>query len=127
MLFSNENEDKLAKEARNLNIDDYNVSIQDANAIAKSKLREKSIPMKQLICNINADRSTTKTIARLRTNHHRGMKIDREGRKVYKKCDNCPDTQLTPCHSFECPAMSVNQGEMGVLPSLIEQYDDNIK
>ncbi|GFW81144.1 hypothetical protein TNCV_4805121 [Trichonephila clavipes] len=43
---------------------------------------EKSSPVKPQICNISADRLITKTIARLRTGHHRGMKIDRDGRRI---------------------------------------------
>lgn len=76
---------------------------------------------------MNADRFTTKTIVRLRTNHHRSMKIDKEGRRVYRNCDNCSDVQLTPSHIFECPAISANLIKLGILPSLIDLYDENIK
>ncbi|GFY01410.1 RNase H domain-containing protein [Trichonephila clavipes] len=75
-----ENADKLTKEARNLNNDNFvNVTLLDANAVTKFKLKEKSIPVKHQIFNISGDRLITKTIARLRTGHHRGMKFDRDG------------------------------------------------
>ena len=55
------------------------------------------------------------------------MKINREDAMVHRNCNNCPDTQLTPCHIFECPAINANLREIGVLPSLIDLYDDNIQ
>ncbi|GFV45841.1 uncharacterized protein TNCV_2322011 [Trichonephila clavipes] len=77
----------------------------DANAVANFKLREKSIPAKHQIFNIRGDSPITKTIARLRTGHYIGMKFDRYGRRPYRNCDNCLDTELTPAHIFDCPAI----------------------
>ena len=75
-IAGNENADKLAKETRNLNTHNHSVSLLDANAAAKSKLREKSIQAKHQLCEINAERLITKTIIRLRTGLYRGMKIN---------------------------------------------------
>ncbi|GFT95822.1 ribonuclease H [Trichonephila clavipes] len=46
-ITGNENADKLAKEARSLNNDNFvNVILLDANAVTNFKLREKSIPVR---------------------------------------------------------------------------------
>ena len=55
------------------------------------------------------------------------MKINREDAMVHRNCNNCPDTQLTPCHIFECPAICANLTEIELLPSLINLYDDKIQ
>ncbi|GFX31338.1 uncharacterized protein TNCV_2061561 [Trichonephila clavipes] len=70
-------------EVRNLNNDNLvNVTLADANAVANFKLREITILAKRQLCNIlSGDRLITKTIARLRIGHYRGMKIDRDGRE----------------------------------------------
>ncbi|GFX15429.1 RNase H domain-containing protein [Trichonephila clavipes] len=98
--------DKMVKEARNLNNDKFvNITLLDANSVANFKLREKSISVNHQICNISGDRLITKTIARLRTGHYRGMKFDRVGTRSYRNCDNSLDTELTPAHIFDCPAI----------------------
>ncbi|GFW57723.1 RNase H domain-containing protein [Trichonephila clavipes] len=104
--FRNENADKVAKEARNLNNDNcVNITLLNANAVENFKLRDKSIPVKHQICNVSGDRIITKTIARLRTDHYRGIKFDWDGRRSNKSCDNCLDTELTPVHIFDCTAI----------------------
>ena len=124
-IASNENADKLTNECRNLNTNKNSVSLQDGNAITKSILRENSIQVKHQLCEINADRLITKTIIRLRNGHYRGMKISKEGGRVYRNCNICPYTRLTTCHIFEYPAISASLTEIGVLPSLIDIYEDN--
>ncbi|GFU93052.1 RNase H domain-containing protein [Trichonephila clavipes] len=112
-ITGNENVDKLAKEARNLNNDNFvNVTLLDANVVPNFKLREKSIPVNHQICNKRGERLITKAIARLRTGHHRGMKFDRNGR-IYRNCDNCLDIELTPAHIFDCPSILVAVQEIG--------------
>lgn len=49
---------------------------------------------------MNADQHKTKTIVRLRTGHHKRMKIVRSGRKTYRNCNNCTDTVVTPTNIF---------------------------
>ncbi|GFU70437.1 RNase H domain-containing protein [Trichonephila clavipes] len=79
---------KLVKEARNLNHDNFvNVTLLDPNAVTSFKWREKSIPVKLQICNISGDRLITKTIARLRTDPHRGMQFYRDGSRFYRNCE----------------------------------------
>ena len=79
-----------------------NISSLNENGIADVKLREKLYPKNSHICKINADQLITNTIVRLRMGHQRGMRIDREGRKYYRKCDNYSETELTPDHIFNC-------------------------
>ncbi|GFV64282.1 uncharacterized protein TNCV_1150951 [Trichonephila clavipes] len=80
----------------------------------------------QLVCNISGDRRLTKTIARLRTGHHRGMMFDRDDRRTYRNCDNCLDTELTPTHIFDSPAILAALQEIGVFFSSTNLYVDNI-
>ncbi|GFW18290.1 hypothetical protein TNCV_4008291 [Trichonephila clavipes] len=76
-ITGNDNADKLTKEARNLNKDNFvNIILLDVNTVADFKLREESIPVKH---QISGDRLITKTIGRRRTGHYRGMKFDRGG------------------------------------------------
>ncbi|GFW78587.1 uncharacterized protein TNCV_2243871 [Trichonephila clavipes] len=67
--------------------------------------RLRSTAVKDQICNTSANSLITKTIARLKTGHHRGMEFDRDGRRTYKKCDNCLEIELIPAHIFDCPAI----------------------
>ncbi|GFX29416.1 RNase H domain-containing protein [Trichonephila clavipes] len=99
----------------------------DANAVTNFKLREKSIPIYHQICNISGGSLIAKTIARLRSGHHKGMKFDRDGRKTYRNCDNCLDADLTLADIFDCPAIFAALQEIGVLFSLTNLYGDNIK
>ncbi|GFW64625.1 uncharacterized protein TNCV_700311 [Trichonephila clavipes] len=102
---SNENTEKVEKEARNPNYDNFvNVTLLDANPISNFKLREMSIPVNHQFCNINRDRLITKTLARLRTGDYRRMMVDRDGRRTYRNCDNNSDTELEPAHIFGCLA-----------------------
>ncbi|GFX18991.1 RNase H domain-containing protein [Trichonephila clavipes] len=104
-ITGNENADKLTKEVRILNNDNFvNVTLLTANAVTNFKLREKSISVKRQICNRSGGRFLTKTIARLRRGHHIGMNFDRDSRRTYRNCDNSLDTELTPAHIFDCPA-----------------------
>ncbi|GFW64695.1 uncharacterized protein TNCV_700981 [Trichonephila clavipes] len=82
---------------------------------------------KQKICNISEDRLITKTITTLRTDHYRVMKFDSDGRRSYRNCDNCLDTELTPAHTFDCSAILATLQEIGVLFSSTNLYEDNIE
>ncbi|GFU56132.1 uncharacterized protein TNCV_711941 [Trichonephila clavipes] len=57
------------------------------------------------LCNISGNRLVTKSIARGRRGHHRGMKINRDGRRTYRNCDTCLNTELTLAHILDCPAI----------------------
>ncbi|GFW82806.1 uncharacterized protein TNCV_3493761 [Trichonephila clavipes] len=130
LFIDSENADKLAKEARYLNNDNFvNVTLLDANDITNFKLREKSIPVKHQICHISEGRLIyiTKTFTRLRTGHLRVMQFDRDGIRTYRNCDNCLDIELTPAHIFDCPAILAAFQEIGILLSSTNLYVDNIK
>ncbi|GFS62083.1 uncharacterized protein TNCV_476501 [Trichonephila clavipes] len=71
------------------------------------------MPVKHQICNISGDHPKPKIITRLRTGHHRRMKFNRDGRRTYRSCDNCIDTELTPAYIFDCPAILAVLQEMG--------------
>ncbi|GFT60846.1 RNase H domain-containing protein [Trichonephila clavipes] len=121
-----ENADKQAKEAGNLKNDNFvNVTLLDGNAVTNFKLREESIPVKHQLCNRNGDYLITNT--RIRTGHYDGMKIDWEGKRTYRNCDNCLDTELKPAHIFDSPAILAALKGIGVLFSSINLYVDNIE
>ena len=52
------------------------------------------------------------------------MRKGGEGRKHYRKCDNCSKTKLTPDHIFNCPTPSLSK--IDVLPTTIHQFEDII-
>ncbi|GFX53303.1 RNase H domain-containing protein [Trichonephila clavipes] len=126
-ITDKKNMDKLAKEARNLNNDNFvNVTLLDANIIANFKLREKSIPVKHRICIISENHLITKATAKLKIGNHKGMKIDKHSRTC-RNCDNSLDTELTPAHIFNCPAIVASLQIIGLLVSSANFYRDNIE
>ncbi|GFX20447.1 hypothetical protein TNCV_3488041 [Trichonephila clavipes] len=56
------------------------------------------------------------TIARLRTEHLKGMKIHPDKTRSYVQCKHCPDLQLTPNHVLECPTVATKLLKMGMVP-----------
>ena len=59
--------------------------------------------------------------------HHRGMRFGREGKKHYRKFDDCLETELTPDHIFNCLAIVTNLLTISVLPTTLDLYEDKIK
>ncbi|UYV79184.1 hypothetical protein LAZ67_17001401 [Cordylochernes scorpioides] len=104
-IEGNEMADELAKEARKLSQRKEQMSVFDADALAKYKIIKQKI-RKDQICEINSERKLTKTIARLRTKHYKEMTIHPDGTITYRACNNCPGVELTPTHIFSCPAMA---------------------
>lgn len=51
--------------------------------MSKFRFKQQSVPIKSQLCNINVDWHVFKTIVGLRTDHYKGMKIDRYGMKSY--------------------------------------------
>ncbi|GFW27541.1 uncharacterized protein TNCV_163811 [Trichonephila clavipes] len=94
--------------------------------VANFKFREKSIIVKNPLCNTSGDRLITKTIARLRIDHYTGMKFDRD-RRTYRNCDNCSYTELTAVNVFDCPAILAAVQEIEVLFSSLNLCVDNIE
>ncbi|GFX42481.1 uncharacterized protein TNCV_1520441 [Trichonephila clavipes] len=54
------------------------------------------------------------------------MEFDRDGR-TYRNYNNCLDTELTPAHIFDCPAILAALQEIWVLVSSTNLYVDNIE
>ncbi|GFW02563.1 hypothetical protein TNCV_2455791 [Trichonephila clavipes] len=61
-------------------------------------------------------RIITSTIARLRTEHFKGMKIHPDKIRSYVQCKHCPDLQLTPNHILECPTVATKLLKMRMVP-----------
>ncbi|GFX37384.1 RNase H domain-containing protein [Trichonephila clavipes] len=61
-------------------------------------------------------RIITFTIARLRTEHLKGLKIHPDKTRSYVQCKHCPDLQLTPNHILECPTVATKLLKMGMVP-----------
>ncbi|GFX45104.1 hypothetical protein TNCV_3431521 [Trichonephila clavipes] len=57
-----------------------------------------------------------KSIARLRPEHFKGMKIHPDKTRSYVQCKHCPDLQLTPNHILECPTIATKLLKMGMVP-----------
>ncbi|GFW88707.1 hypothetical protein TNCV_2833671 [Trichonephila clavipes] len=73
----------------------FPIRLAFAMSINKSQAFESgNLAVKHRLCS-SVDRLVAKAIARLRTGYYRGMKIDTDGRKAYRNCDNCSGTELT--------------------------------
>ncbi|GFV05741.1 hypothetical protein TNCV_3280361 [Trichonephila clavipes] len=72
---------------------------------------------KPLVTNSDCPRIITSTIARLRTEHLKGMKIHpRQEQDHMFNAKHCPDLQLTPNHILECPTVATKLLKMGMVP-----------
>ncbi|GFU87211.1 hypothetical protein TNCV_1059231 [Trichonephila clavipes] len=71
---------------------------------------------KPLVTEFDCPRIITSTIARLRTEHLKGMKIHPDKTRSYVLCKHCPDLQLTPNHTLECPTVATKLLKMGMVP-----------
>ena len=102
----NEIADALAKEARPLNTNRITkVTLSDISSVAKAKLIDRETNIKHQIPEISTNRTLTSTLTRLRTGHFRGMKVHKYGTRTFFHRKNCPDTELTPEHLFNCSAI----------------------
>ena len=99
----------------------------DINIIADIKLREKLHPTKCQICKITADKLIIKTIVKVRMGYHRRMKIEREDKKHYRKCNNCWETELAVDYIFNSPTTIPKLLKIGVLPTTIDLYEEDIE
>ncbi|UYV73668.1 K02A2.6-like [Cordylochernes scorpioides] len=110
-IGGNEMADEIAKEARNLSRRKEQISVFDADNLAKYKVIQPKIRRDQ-ICGMNSERKLTKTITRLRTKHYKEMTIHPDGTRTYRTFNNCPGVELTPTHIFSCPAMALQKIDM---------------
>ncbi|GFV34983.1 hypothetical protein TNCV_2098101 [Trichonephila clavipes] len=68
------------------------------------------------VTEFDCPRIITSTIARLRTEHLKSIKIHPDKTRSYVQCKHCPDLQLTPNHFLECPAVATKLLKMGMVP-----------
>ncbi|GFW36384.1 RNase H domain-containing protein [Trichonephila clavipes] len=112
----------LAKEARDIEHKCTTITLDDANAVAKHRIMNHTFK-KPLVTEFDCPRIITSTIARLRTEHLKGMKIHPDKTRSYVQCKHCPDLQLTPNHILECQTVATKLLKMGMVPlrdSLLE-------
>ncbi|GFX30242.1 hypothetical protein TNCV_1963491 [Trichonephila clavipes] len=105
----------LAKEARDIEHKCTTITLDDANAVAKHRIMNHTFK-KTLVTEFDCPRIITSTIARLRTEHLKGMKIHPDKTRLYVKCKHCPDLQLTPNHILECPTVATKLLKMAMVP-----------
>ncbi|GFW26885.1 retrovirus-related Pol polyprotein from transposon 412 [Trichonephila clavipes] len=105
----------LAKEARDIDHKCTTITLDDANAVAKHRIMNHTFK-KPLVTEFDCRRIITSTIARLRTEHLKGMKIHPDKTRSYVQCKHCPDLQLTPNHILECPTVATKLLKMGMVP-----------
>ncbi|GFV31008.1 hypothetical protein TNCV_4014421 [Trichonephila clavipes] len=104
----------LAKEARDIDHKCTTITLDDANAVAKHRIMNHTFK-KTLVTEFDCPRIITSTIARLRTEHLKGMKIHPDKTRAYVQCKHCPDLQLTPDHILECPTVATKLLKMGMV------------
>ncbi|GFT74486.1 RNase H domain-containing protein [Trichonephila clavipes] len=114
-IQGNECADILTKEARDINHKSTAITLDDANAVAKHIIMNRTFK-KTLVTEFDCPRIITSTIARLRTEQLKGMKIHPDKTRSYIQCRDCPDLQLTPNHIFECPTVATKLLKMGMVP-----------
>ncbi|GFR28390.1 hypothetical protein TNCT_73151 [Trichonephila clavata] len=61
--------------------------------------------IKPIIPELNCPRNLSSTVAKLRMGHFKAMKVSPDNSRSYPICRNCPQTQLTPYHIFDCKAI----------------------
>ncbi|GFU27990.1 uncharacterized protein TNCV_3153361 [Trichonephila clavipes] len=105
----------LAKEARDIEHKCTTITLDDANAVAKHRIMNHTFK-KPLVTEFDCPRIITSTIARLRTEHLKGMEIHPDKTRSYVHCKHCPDLQLTPNHILECPTAATKLLKMGMVP-----------
>ncbi|GFW08461.1 probable RNA-directed DNA polymerase from transposon BS [Trichonephila clavipes] len=115
IIEGNECADSLAKEARDIEHKCSTITLDDANAVAKHRIVNHTFK-KPLVTEFDCPRIITSTIARLRTEHLKGMKIHPDKTRSYVQCKHCPDLQLTPNHILECPTVATKLLKMGMVP-----------
>ncbi|GFT01034.1 RNase H domain-containing protein [Trichonephila clavipes] len=80
-IEGNECSDSLAKEARGIKHKCTTITLDDANAVAKHRIMNHTFK-KPLVTEFDCSRIITSTIARLRTEHLKGMKIHPDKDKI---------------------------------------------
>ncbi|GFY02786.1 hypothetical protein TNCV_3506661 [Trichonephila clavipes] len=68
------------------------------------------------VTEFDSPRIIASTIARLKTEHLKGMKIHPDKTRSNVQFKHCPDLQLTPNHILECPTVATKLLKMGMVP-----------
>ncbi|GFW00985.1 RNase H domain-containing protein [Trichonephila clavipes] len=105
----------IAKEARDINHKCTTITLDDANAVAKHRIMHHTFK-KPLVMEFDCPRSITSTIARLKTEHLKCIKIHPDKTRSYVQCKHCPELQLTPNHILECSTVATKLLKMGMVP-----------
>ncbi|GFX71942.1 RNase H domain-containing protein [Trichonephila clavipes] len=105
----------LAKEARDTDHKLTTITLDDANAVAKHRIMNHTFK-KPLVTEFDCPQIITSTIARLRTEHLKGMKIHPGKSRSYVQCKHCPDLQITHNHILECPTVATKLLKLGMVP-----------
>ncbi|GFV44274.1 RNase H domain-containing protein [Trichonephila clavipes] len=113
-IGGNECADSLAKEARDIE-HKYTTITPLHHAVAKHRIMNHTFK-KPLVTEFDCPRIITSTIARLRTEHFKGMKIHPDKTRSYVQCKQCPDLQLTPNHILEYPIVATKLLKLGMVP-----------
>ncbi|GFW28680.1 hypothetical protein TNCV_3713951 [Trichonephila clavipes] len=69
------------------------------------------------VTEFDCPRILTSAIARLRTEHLKGMEIHPDRTRSYVQCKHCPDLQLMPNHILECLDRRNKATKNGNVPS----------
>ncbi|GFV71361.1 hypothetical protein TNCV_3133521 [Trichonephila clavipes] len=105
----------LAKEVKDMDHKCTTITLDNAKVVAKHRIMNHTFT-KPLVTEFDCSRIITSTIARLRTEHLKGMKIHPDMTRSYVQCQHCPDLQLTPNHILECPTIATKLLKMGMVP-----------
>ncbi|GFW45835.1 hypothetical protein TNCV_4495551 [Trichonephila clavipes] len=81
----------LTKEARDINHKCTTITLDDASAVAKHRIMNHTLKKTPSYTEFDCPRIITSTIARLRTEHLKGMKIHPDKTRSYVQCKHCPD------------------------------------
>ncbi|GFX41556.1 hypothetical protein TNCV_3109521 [Trichonephila clavipes] len=103
----------LAKEAKDIDHKRTTIILDDANAVAKHRIRNHTF--KKLVTEFDCPRIIASIIARLRNEHLKGMKIHPDKTGSYVQCKHCPDLQLVPNYILECPTVTAKLLKMGMV------------
>ncbi|GFT90005.1 RNase H domain-containing protein [Trichonephila clavipes] len=111
----NDYADSLAKAVRDIDHKCTTITLDDANAVAKHRNMNHTLK-KPLVKEFDFPQIITSTVARLRTEHLKGVKIHPDKTRSYVQCKHCPDLQLTPNHILECPTVATKLLKTGMVP-----------
>ncbi|GFX04237.1 hypothetical protein TNCV_3973861 [Trichonephila clavipes] len=96
--------------------DNFAIAYTDGSSDRSLSIGGAGILLLPDVTEFDCSRIITSTIARLRTEHLKGMKIHPDTTRSYVQCTHCPDLQLTPNHILEFPTFTTKLLKMGMVP-----------